>query len=401
MEVDDDESVPTFPHTRDPTAAPVETPLDVDMVGDTSSDTGDEKSSSSASSTSSDSSDDEEPMPPVQNRPASHEKVPDVDKHPAPPLPKLDFTQMQSGATHRKALVKRKPRVPADDQHQPSTEHHPPRRPSWAWSEDAHIIDAADAAYAQNCARPFQPVLSDDEEGSAGEQSGALEDSEDEGQKTDTEDSGGYDSSWSNGAREESRLRAKNHSEFTTQEEDDEEDLMEFEEEAAAEDRKSHRRKGKVASEDDDDDGGMQSERQRKSKPKTRAKAKAKAATQPKRSRKGKEKQTIPASRDDEDGDDDDAIQDGEDAGDEGESAGPHKSGPIPQAAQDALLKAYQQLEEVVKRTALEIKKPEQLLWKLIGSDPKQVRATSGWNMYQMWLAAPDGGNQKYPPNGK
>ncbi|KAJ6473784.1 hypothetical protein C8R45DRAFT_1103465 [Mycena sanguinolenta] len=360
MEVDDEESLPAFPDAGDPTA-PLQTALDVDMAADSASDTGDEKSSSSTllESSSSESSDDEESMAPVQNRPPSHAEVPVIDEHAVPPLPKLDFTKMQSGAT-------------------PSTELHPPPPRSWARSDDAHIIDAADAAYAKNYAKPFHPVFSDAEAGSAGEESGGLEDSEDESQKTEKESSDGYNSSWSNSAREESRLRARNPSEFTTQEEDDEEDLMEFEEEAAA-DRKSHRRQRKITAEAED--GGVQSEGKAKSK----VNAKAKAAT---RTWKGKAKQTTPHA-------DDDAIQDGEDA--QGESAAPHKSGPIPQAAQEALLKAYQKLEEVVKQTAIEINKPEQLLWKLIGTDPKQVRATSGWNMYQMWLAAPDGSNQQYP----
>ncbi|KAJ6505121.1 hypothetical protein C8R45DRAFT_1090870 [Mycena sanguinolenta] len=359
MEVDDEESLPAFPDAGDPTA-PLQTALDVDMADDSISDTGDEKSSSSTSleSSSSESSDDEESMAPVQNRPPSHAEVPVIDEHAAPPLPKLDFTKMQSGATVCQFVLKDKPPVLADTQ--PSTELHPPPPRSWARSDDAHIIDAADPAYAKNYAKPFHPVFSDAKAGSAGEESGGLEDSEDEGRKTEKESSDGYDSSWSNGAREESRLRARNPSEFTTQEEDDEEDLMEFEEEAAA-DRESHRRQRKITAEC------------------------TKAAT---RTRKGKAKQTTPHA-------DDDAIQDGEDAQDE--SAAPHKSGPIPQAAQEALLKAYQKLEEVVKQTAVEINKPEQLLWKLIGTDPKQVRATSGWNMYQMWLAAPDGSNQQYP----
>jgi hypothetical protein len=93
------------------------------------------------------------------------------------------------------------------------------------------------------------------------------------------------------------------------------------------------------------------------------------------------------------DGEGSDIEHENTDADTEGYS---YKSGPVPQGAKDRLLKAQDDLAQIVEQMAVELNKPAHLLWQVIDAQPKGVRSPTAWNMFQTWLYAPTGGAQKH-----
>ncbi|KAJ7802080.1 hypothetical protein B0H14DRAFT_3884802 [Mycena olivaceomarginata] len=93
------------------------------------------------------------------------------------------------------------------------------------------------------------------------------------------------------------------------------------------------------------------------------------------------------------DGEGSDIGHENTDADTEGYS---YKSGPVPQGAKDRLLKAQDDLAQIVEQMAVELNKPAHLLWQVIDAQPKGVRSPTAWNMFQTWLYAPTGGAQKH-----
>ncbi|KAJ7310979.1 hypothetical protein DFH08DRAFT_974136 [Mycena albidolilacea] len=204
---------------------------------------------------------------------------------------------------------------------------------------------------------------------------------------------------WQEAARAEDRRFQKDCSTFlskshlTTQEEDDQADERDFENEFGRQPRrhrglgdddehapplrrvplppKPHRKTPQRLVDSDDDDD-----------PSPRPKPKARLGAR-------QQKQTDV----DGDGKGSDIEHENTDADTEGYS---YKSGPVPQGAKDRLLKAQDDLVQIVEQMAVELNKPAHLLWQVIDAQPKGVRSPTAWNMFQTWLYAPTGSAQKH-----
>ncbi|KAJ7862810.1 hypothetical protein B0H14DRAFT_3863075 [Mycena olivaceomarginata] len=252
--------------------------------------------------------------------------------------------------------------------------------------------------------RHFEDTRTEDEDEDEAEAWRSVRASDEEAQWQDAhaEDFDGSGSDYEEAARAEDRRFQKDRSTFlskshlTTQEEDDEADERDFENEFGRQPRRHRvlgdddehapplrrvplppkpRRKTPqrlVDSDDDDDDDD----------PSPQPKPKARLGVR-------QQKQTDV----DGDGEGSDIEHENTDADTEGYS---YKSGPVPQGAKDRLLKAQDDLAQIVEQMAVELNKPAHLLWQVIDAQPKGVRSTTAWNMFQTWLYAPTGGAQKH-----
>ncbi|KAJ7830241.1 hypothetical protein B0H14DRAFT_3715759 [Mycena olivaceomarginata] len=213
------------------------------------------------------------------------------------------------------------------------------------------------------------------------------------------EDDVGSGSDYEEVARTEDRRFQKDRSTFpskshlTTQEEDDEADDRDFENETSGDDDDEHppppkrvplpppksRRKTPQRLVDSDDDD----EPSPPPKPKEN-----------RRAHQRKQRQMEMEVGGDGKGSD---IEHENDADTDVDTEGsPYKSGPVPQGAKDRLLKAQDDLTQIVEQMAVELNKPAHLLWQVIDGQPKGVRGPTAWNMFQTWLYAPTGGAQKH-----
>ncbi|KAJ7475641.1 hypothetical protein B0H11DRAFT_2235343 [Mycena galericulata] len=98
---------------------------------------------------------------------------------------------------------------------------------------------------------------------------------------------------------------------------------------------------------------------------------------------KGKVKDTEPETG----GDESDVLGvEGSDE-EEGEDRGKHKAGPVPKEIHELLIKAQDTFNKIVNTLAKQCGKSPSTLHQLLGTTPKRTRATSPWNMWQMWYA--------------
>ncbi|KAJ7511214.1 hypothetical protein B0H11DRAFT_1899676 [Mycena galericulata] len=99
---------------------------------------------------------------------------------------------------------------------------------------------------------------------------------------------------------------------------------------------------------------------------------------------KGKVKDTEPETG----GDEGDVLGvEGSDEEEEGEDRGKHKAGPVPKEIHELLIKAQDTFNKTVNTLAKQCGKSPSTLHQLLGTTPKRTRATSPWNMWQMWYA--------------
>ncbi|KAJ7601644.1 hypothetical protein DFH06DRAFT_1153693 [Mycena polygramma] len=138
------------------------------------------------------------------------------------------------------------------------------------------------------------------------------------------------------------------------------------------------------------------------SKTKSTATSKARSASKVSSKVKGKQRARSPpqsgdepeheGSADEEDGQDDD--------GDEGEKgSGGNKCGPVDAEARKQLFEWKDEYEGKVEGLAVRLHKPSSVLWRIVGSEPRHVRQTSAWNMFQAWLYSPNGGKHTADKN--
>ncbi|KAJ7833842.1 hypothetical protein B0H14DRAFT_3710152 [Mycena olivaceomarginata] len=265
--------------------------------------------------------------------------------------------------------------------------------------------------------RHFEDTRTEDEDEDEAEawRSVRASDEEAQWQGAHAEDFDGSGSDYEEAARAEDRRFQKDRSTFlskshlTTQEEDDEADERDFENEFGRQPRrhrvlgdddehapplrrvplppKPRRKTPQRLVDSDDDDEPVSLPKPALLSPKLRRKTPQQLARLGVRQRK----QTDVDG--DGDGEGSDIEHENTDADTEGYS---YKSGPVPQGAKDCLLKAQDDLAQIVEQMAVELNKPAHLLWQVIDAQPKGVRSPTAWNMFQTWLYAPTGGAQKH-----
>ncbi|KAJ7872676.1 hypothetical protein B0H14DRAFT_3131513 [Mycena olivaceomarginata] len=310
-------------------------------------------------------------------------------------LPRLDLSLFQNSRPAAKGTK------PHRKQPHPSPPRHSPTpHPTIEDSNDATtlILDEDDAT-AHSLDDIFDGHLEDtrtedeDEDEAEAWRSVHASDEEAQRQGAHAEDFDGSGSDYEEAARAEDRRFQKDRSTFhskshlTTQEEDDEADERDFEHEFRPQPRrrrvsgddnehappprhvplppKSRRKTPQRLVDSDDDD-----------EPSPRPKPKARLIACQR-----KQKQTEV----DGDGEGSEIEHENEAATDADAEGYPYKSGPVPQGAKDRLLKAQDDLAQIVEQMAVELNKPAHLLWQVIDGQPKGT-----------WLYAPTGGAQKH-----
>ncbi|KAJ7127205.1 hypothetical protein C8R44DRAFT_733831 [Mycena epipterygia] len=83
---------------------------------------------------------------------------------------------------------------------------------------------------------------------------------------------------------------------------------------------------------------------------------------------------------------------------DDAASPGHYKGGPVDQKSLDLLHQWKEEYESKVEELASTLNKPSSTLWEIIEGGPRSVRVLSSWNMFERWLYAESGGNQKHGP---
>ncbi|KAJ7083564.1 hypothetical protein C8R44DRAFT_753420 [Mycena epipterygia] len=83
---------------------------------------------------------------------------------------------------------------------------------------------------------------------------------------------------------------------------------------------------------------------------------------------------------------------------DDAASPGHYKGGPVDQKFLDLLHQWKEEYESKVEELARTLNKPSSTLWEIIEGSPRSVRVLSSWNMFERWLYAESGGNQKHGP---